>query len=482
MGFRRLLSWLPGRRKARAAEFEEELQSNLELAMEDAGSEREARRDFGSLTRAREEARAVWFPGWDVLAQDVRFAARTLARSPLFAAVAVLSLALGTGAATALFSLVDTVVLKPLAYRDPGQLVYVREVLPKMAHIYPTLPVNQKHFTFWAEQSRGFERLAAMLGGNVTMRSSGGDPEAVGLMETTASLFDVMGVRAQRGRLFTAEEEQPNHQIVAVITDALWRRRFGGSESILGQKIQTGGATPVVVGVLPPSFRFFKKGELGPLSQMGDRTDIFVPMRVNDFGWEGDYDYIVFGRVAREMTMAQATAELNLLEKRIVEAHKLDAGLHVSLSPLQEVVSSPVRTSLAVLLAAVLMLVLIVCVNLANLLLARGSARAREFSLRLALGASRGRLVWSALIETLALGARAGEVRALVLSQGLRPVLLGLACGLAAAVAAGGLLRSLLFGVSSTDGLTLGAVAAAACLAPAWSASRIEPSRVLRED
>src|SRR5205085_2853879 len=111
--------------------------------------------------------------------------------------------------------------------------------------------------------------------------------------------------------------------------DGLWRRRFGGSESILGQKIQTGGATPVVVGVLPPSFRFFKKGELGSLSQMGDRTDIFVPLRANDFGWGGDYDYIVFGRLARGVTMAQATAELNLLEKRIVEEHKLGAGLQV---------------------------------------------------------------------------------------------------------------------------------------------------------
>jgi putative ABC transport system permease protein len=323
---------------------------------------------------------------------------------------------LGTGAATALFSLVDTVVLKPLAYRDPGKLVYVREVLPKLAHIYPTLPVNYQHFRFWREQSRTFDGVAAMLGGNVTLRAGAGEPEAAGLMQATASLFDVLGVQAQRGHLFTAADEQPKAATVAVITDGLWRRRFGGSDAILGQKIQIGGGHAVVVGVLPASFRFPKKGELGALTQMGYRTDIFTPLKPNEFGWGGDFDYIVFGRLGRGVSEAQGLAELNLLETRIVEEHKLNPGLHVIVRPLQDVISSPVRTSLAVLLAAVLVLVLIVCVNLANLLLARGSARAREFSLRLALGASRGRLVWSALVETLML-AVAGGILGVVAAQ-----------------------------------------------------------------
>ena len=154
---RRLLLLLPGRRQARARELDEELRANLALAIEEAGDERSARRDFGSAARAREEARAVWFPGWDAIAQDVRFAFRTLSRAPVFTAVAVLSLALGTGAATALFSLVDTVVLKPLAYRDPGRLVYVREVVPALAHIYPSLPANIQHYRFWREQAQSFE-------------------------------------------------------------------------------------------------------------------------------------------------------------------------------------------------------------------------------------------------------------------------------------------------------------------------------------
>src|SRR5262249_43747411 len=160
--------------------------------------------------------------------------------------------------------------------------------------------------------------------------------------------------------------------------------------------------------ILPPSFRFTKKGELGPLAQMGDRTDIFIPLKPNNYGWGGDFDYLVFGRLAPGVSEAQGVAELNLLEQRIAEEHKLNKGLHVAVRPLQDVMSSPVRTSLTVLLAAVLVLGLIVCVNLANLLLARGSARSREFSLRLALGASRTRLIWSALMETLMLSVAGG--------------------------------------------------------------------------
>src|SRR5882724_8539743 len=154
---RRLLLLLPGRRATRARELREELQANLSLAIEDAADPRSARRDFGNLTRAQEEARAVWFPGWDAVSQDVRFALRTLARAPVFTAVALLSLGLGTGAATALWALVDTVVLKPLSYREPERLVAVREVVPPLVHMYPTLPVNFQHFRFWHEHASSFD-------------------------------------------------------------------------------------------------------------------------------------------------------------------------------------------------------------------------------------------------------------------------------------------------------------------------------------
>jgi putative ABC transport system permease protein len=474
--FRRMLLWLPWRRRARELELEEELRSNLELAIEDAASDRQARRDFGSLTRAREEARAVWFPGWDAIAQDVRFAARSLAKAPLFAVVAVLSLAVGTGAATALFSLVDTVVLKPLVYRDPGKLVYVREVLPQLAHIYPTLPVNYQHFQFWREQSRAFEGLSAMLGGNTTVRVAS-EPEIVGLTQATASLFEVLGVQPQRGRLFTREEEQPKKSLVAVITDGYWRRRFGGTDAVLGRTVQIGSGQFVVVGVLPAWFRFPRKADLGPLSQLADATDIFVPLRPNDYGWGGDYDYLIFGRLGHGFSQAQGLAELNLLDKRIAEEHKLNAGLHVTVEPLQEVISSPVRTSLTVLLAAVLVLVLIVCVNLANLMLARGSARSREFSLRLALGASRTRLVWSALTETLMLAAAGGVLGVVAAQTALAAFVRTVPLNLPRMdeVQLDGRLLAFAIGLAVACGVLFG-------LLPALRLSRTDPQTVLRGD
>ena len=416
---RRLLLLLPGRRRARARELEQELEANLALALEDAAEsgipERIARRDFGNLARAREEARAVWFPGWDALTQDVRFALRTLSRAPAFTLVAILSLALGAGAATALFSLVNTIVLKPLSYREPGKLVLIREIVAPLAHIYPTMPVNIQHFRFWRDQARSFDSLAAVTSGTLTLLS-GGEPETVGAAWVSANLFDLLGAQPQRGRTLLAEEGTPGKNPVVIITDGLWRRRFGASPSIIGQTIRTGGAPCVIVGVLPPSFHFPKKDDLGPLTRLAERTEIFLPIQSVNPGWGGDYDYIVFGRLHSGVTEAQSTAELNLLESRIEAEHKFNNGLRVQLRPLHDVISSPVRTSLAVLLTAVLVLLLIVCVNLANLLLARGSARAREFSLRIALGADRGRLLFSALVETMLLSA-AGGVLGVIAAQ-----------------------------------------------------------------
>lgn len=412
---RRLKLLLPGERRRRERELNEELNANLALAIEDArqsgasvnDAERVGRRHFGSLTRAREEARAFWLPGWDTISQDVRFATRTLVRNPLFTLVAIFSLALGTGAATALFSVVDTVVLKPLAYRDPSRLVMMREIIPPMAHIYPTLPVNYQHFRYWRKQSRSFESIAAITSNTLTLRTADA-AETIGGAKITAGLFEMLGVQPRLGRAFRPDEEQPGKTSVIVITDGLWRRRFGASPSVLGQQVRLGDLTYSVVGVLPPDFRFPRKDDLGTLTRLHERTEIFLPLQARNSGWEGDHDFIVFGRLKPGIQLADAAAELNVLESRIVAEHKLTYALQAHVKPLQEVIGAPVRSSLAVLFTAVLTLVAIVCVNLANLLLARGSARAREFSMRLALGASRGRLILSALTETLVLSAVGG--------------------------------------------------------------------------
>ncbi len=479
---RRLLLWLPWRRRSRAQELEEELRVNLSLAIEDAAESgitseeaaRRARRDFGSLTRATEEARSVWFPGWDTLSQDLRFAMRTLARAPGFTLVAVLSLAFGTGAATALFSLIDTVVLKPLTYREPGRLVYVREVVPPLAHIYPTVPANIQHVRFWQEQAKSFDSLAAIRSDSATLLA-GGEPEELGGAWVTANLFETLGLEPQMGRTFQPGEDRPDKPPVVVITDSLWRRRFAGSREIVGQSIRLDGTGYVVVGVLPPSFRFPKKDDLGPLTRLPERAEFFRPLTDVREGWGGDYDYAVFARLGPGIAPSAGVAELNLLETRIAQEHHLYSGLHVEARALQEAMGAPARTSLAVLLAAVLLLVLIVCVNLANLLLARGNARAREFSLRIALGASRGRLLASALVETLLLAAAGGFLGLLAARMALSAFVHWAPVDLPRLdeVAIDGRVLAFAFALSVLCGLLFG-------LLPALRLSRADPQNALR--
>jgi predicted permease len=339
--------------------------------------------------------------------QDVQYAWRALRRSPGFAAVAVLSLALGIGAAAALFSLVDAVLLKPLTYREPDRLVFVREVVPPLAHVYPTLPVNYQHLRFWRQEARSFDSLAAFLSRNSSL--GGSEPAPVGGVVATANLFQVLGVDMQLGRGFTPEDAQRGHDDKVVITDSLWRGRFNASPALIGHSILLAGVPHTVVGVLPASFRFPKDDDLGALSHLNPTIDIFRPMAqpMSD-GWGGDYDYLVIGRLRRGVSGAQGAAELDTLEARIAAEHSLAKGLHVQSRALQEVIASPVRASLLVLLSAVLMLLLIVCVNLANLMLTRSSARARDFGLRIALGASRSRVARAALLEALLLSIAGG--------------------------------------------------------------------------
>jgi putative ABC transport system permease protein len=217
----------------------------------------------------------------------MRFATRTLLRNPVFSLIAIVSLAFGIGAATALFSVVNTVVLKPLAYREPGQLVMVREVLPPLAHIYPSMPANIQHFRFWRNEARTFQSLSAMVSASVTMRS-GNEALTIGAARVTANLFDLLGVQPQLGRVFHRDEEEPGKGSVMVISDALWHRHFGGSPLIVGQTVRLGDAQHSIIGVLPADFRFPKKDDLGQLAGLAEQTDIFLPIQGVSPGWGGD--------------------------------------------------------------------------------------------------------------------------------------------------------------------------------------------------
>ncbi|MDP9122171.1 MAG: ABC transporter permease, partial [Acidobacteriota bacterium] len=362
----------------------------------------------------------------------------------------------------------------PLTYHRPDQLVLLREVVPSLQNFYADLPVNFRHYRFWRQEARSTLDIGAFRAQSWTLTGAG-EPQTLDAAEVSASLFSVLGVVPQVGRSFLPEEEQEGRNRVVVLTDHLWRLRFGASPAVVGRSVLLDGIPHTVVGILPPSFHFPKKDDLGPLARLGERSEIFRPLGKAEAGWNGDYDWIVFARLRPGVSLAKARSEFDLLEKRIVREYGVSPGLGVTLRPLQEVIGAPVRTGLYALLAAVCLLLVIVSVNLANLLLARSSVRATEFSLRVTLGASRASLVRQVLTET---------------------VLLSLAGGLLGVVAAGVTLRAfvaaapidlprlaevrldlrvwlLAFGLALICGLLSG-------LAPALRLAGMDPQRTLR--
>jgi hypothetical protein len=322
---RKLVLLLPSRRRAREAALQEELRSHLEMAADEAREQGlpateaawAARRETGNTTWAAEQSRSVWtFSAIDRLAQDLRDGWRSLARSWTFTLVAVGSLALGIGAATAIFSLVNSALLKPLPYDDPDRLVFVREIIQPLQHIYPTLPVNIHHLRFWQEHARSFESIAAIESTSATLTGAG-DPRIVSGALVSSSLFAVLRVAPERGRSFLAEDEQPGRDHVIVITDAFWRRELHASPRSVGSALLLDGTPHTIVGILPRSFEFPGGSDLGPLSALGARTDFFRPIGATLPSWAGEYDYLVFGRLRAGVSIAAAGAELDVIERDI---------------------------------------------------------------------------------------------------------------------------------------------------------------------
>src|ERR1043166_734448 len=241
----------------------------------------------------------------DRLYQDLRYTLRGLTRSRVFTAVAVLSLALGLGSAVAIFSLVDGILLRPLAYHRPDQLVLLREVVPPLQGIYADLPANFRHYSFWRREARSTINIGAFRAGSWTLTGAG-EPQMLDGAEVSASLFSVLGVVPQVGRSFLPEEEQEGRNRVVVLTDRLWRVHFDASPALVGRPILLDGIPHTVVGILPPSFHFPKKDDLGPLARLGERSEIFRPLGKAEAGWDGDYDWIVFARLRPGVSPAEA--------------------------------------------------------------------------------------------------------------------------------------------------------------------------------
>jgi len=341
---------------------------------------------------------------------DIRYAFRTLLRERGFASMAVLSLAVGIGANTAIFSVVNGVLLRPLPYRDPGRLYAIREVVPKLAHLYPTLPVNFSHYYEWRKRCSALASIA-LLGSSAPNLTGAGEPELLNGALVSASVFRVLGVNPQLGRGFLDEEDPEGHNQVAVISNSLWKRRFSADPSIIGRGITLNGKPHVVVGVLPPGFQVPGQNDLWIRAGLGAKTEVFQPLGYSKDDLEeinGDYNWAAIARLRPGVSPQKALAELNVLQADISKRIPEKMDLHAVMTSLQEDIVGQSRRGLLVLLAAVGAVLLILCVNLANLSLARAAGRARESAIRTALGAGRAQLVRQTLTESLVLALAGG--------------------------------------------------------------------------
>lgn len=337
---------------------------------------------------------------------DLRDALRSFRRDRAYAATVVLTLALTIGATTAVFSIVNGVLLEPLPFPEPARLVALREIWKEMADRAPTLEVNERHFEYWREHARSFDAMAQHMTRPANLAGRDGASQ-VSVVYASGSLFEVLAVPAAIGRALTPADDPEGAPDVAALSDGLWRQRFGADPSVVGTPVVLDGKPYTVVGILPAGFRLPRE------EQLTAAADVFVPLRVT-VGWVGDHNNEAVGRLREGVTLEQARAELDALQGQVGEIATKAAHEPVSLvsvvTPLSEHVVGTSRRGLLVLLAAILSVLLIACFNLANLSLTRTLGRLRDTAVRSALGASRARLVGKALIEQMVLAVAGGTL------------------------------------------------------------------------
>lgn len=353
---------------------------------------------------------------------DLRFSARTLRKSPGFAITAILTLALGIGAVTSIFSVVDSVLLKPFAFASPDRLVMLHEYLPELAS--SPLPDNPNHFLNWQSRNKSFSGVSLISNSNSSIAVGTDHPEIVSGLVVEPNFFDLLGVHPMLGRTFAPSEAQPGHGKVVILSWSAWQRYFHGDPSAIGQTLRDGGDPQTVIGVLPQSFSFPRVSEMssGVSSTATTPYQLFHPMVISadPLDDEGDYNFMVIGRLRVGVSAPQAQTELAALQAAYNQAHHMATHPTVLVFPLVDEVAGHISTALWLLLAAVGAILLIGCVNLANLQLARAVSRERELAVRAALGAARDRLVWSALADSLVLAIVGGALGILLSFAGVR--------------------------------------------------------------
>ena len=467
--------------RRRNEDLDEEIRAHLAMAIQDridrgespAEAERNARREFGNPVLVKEVTRDMW--SWTALersVKDFRFALRQMRRNPGFSAIAILTLALGIGAVTVMFSIVDGVLLQPLRYRDPGRLYLARTLPPANAKFTGDFPVNAHHYYEWRTHCQACESVSLIQFDELTLVGAGA-PAKLAALDVSDNFFRTLGVQPALGRDFLFEEDQAGHFGEVILTDSLWRSRFDSDPAIVGRAIRLNGELYTVAGVMPASLHLPKGDEWGAYFGPSATPQIFRPGAQFYQGGRGrkvgNLNYTSVIRLKPGIPVAQGIGELNALMADYAVTNQLHLETRTTLIPLQDQVTRNARASLWMLLGTVAAVLLIVCVNIGNLMIVRTTSRYREAGVRMALGASRGQLFRLVLEEALALVAAGGAAGLGLAYVGLRLFVASAPVGVPRLEEVGIDWRVLAFcGVAA-------AFSTVACgLFPAWRLSRIQ--------
>ena len=455
-------------------ELSAELDSHLQLHIDDniragmtpAEARRRAVLALGGIEKTKEEYRdRRGLPAFESLVRDLRFGLRTLIKSPGFAVAGVIILGLGIGVNSAIFTVVNAVVLKPLPFADADRIMRLWQTPPQSLFTTPVFSVSPANFADWAEQNQVFERVAIFRGGRQTLTSHG-EPDAVFVLRASADFLPALGLSPYLGRGFTKEDDRAGGAKTALLSDPFFKSRFGGDASIIGQTITLNREQYTVIGVVPP------------ITTFATRTQVWVPLAwtAEDRAIRNNHNYSAIAKLKPGVDVARAQADMDAISKRLEQAYPEDnKDWGALVRPLHEDMVGEVRTSLLVLLGAVAFVLLIACANLANLMLVRTHGRAKEIAVRGALGASRLRVVQQILAEGLVLGIGGGVAGLLAASYGvdLLTAAFGAALPRASEVAVDTRVLVFTAAIAMFTGL-------AAAFVPAWKLSGRDASEALR--